>query len=91
MVSKSQQSWRNLLNNDEESQEESQKLQFWALNLKNSSNLRILAKGTGNYLFKVKLVKNIPSIVPMFGFKIMVYYNGIKKNLILKITSKDFC
>jgi hypothetical protein len=63
-------------NNDEESQEE---WQYLALNPENSSISRILAKGTGNYLVKIKLAKNTPSIVPMFGLKIKVSCDGIKK------------
>ena len=63
-------------NNDEQSQE---KLQDHALNPENSSTSRILAKGTGNYLVKIRLARSIPSIVPMFGLKIRVSYDGMKK------------
>ncbi len=40
---------------------------------------RMIAKCTGNFLVKIRLAKNIPGVLPMFGLKITVSYQGIKK------------
>jgi hypothetical protein len=66
-------------NKDEESQKSQEELQDQAQIPENSSNSRILAKGTDNYLVKIRLAKNIPSNVAMFGLKIKVSNDGIKK------------